>query len=151
MTGQAEILIRAFLEMRRHGGKQDAGVREMKRDCIGLTPRRRGAGEGERGGFIDLANPLPYIPNYFSLVLSRQPRLVLSLASNFLSFVQPPTPNRLFNLLFLSRYTRPKNLFSSRPIFYLLFFSSHLIWQEFLEKMLLFKNIQLCIPSEFNS
>lgn len=61
---------------------KESKTRGRWRDCIGLTPWRQGLPRG-RGGFIDLANPLPYIPNYFSFVLSRQPRLVLSSRPTF--------------------------------------------------------------------
>jgi len=65
--GRTETLIRALLGTRRWTRR-----REMRRDHVGLEPRR----QGPRGGFIDLANPLPYIPNYFSL----EPALSLSLS-----------------------------------------------------------------------
>lgn len=39
MASQAEILIRAFLRMRRR--RRHAGKRDTRRDCIGLTPWRQ--------------------------------------------------------------------------------------------------------------
>lgn len=112
MAGRTEILIGAFLGMRRDRGRRHAGGREMKRDCIGLTPRRQGPA-AEREGNLLISPTL--CPTFRTISRSRclSPcSLVLSSCSTFcLPAAQPLSLScpAVFSPLF--RYTQcPENL-----------------------------------------